>query len=1588
MSVTTVRLGILLAVVALWSFPAFGQCPDAITNLSPASTTPPSPTSGTLSWSIANGAAADYFIVYFGEQGNGCSVAMLTTSTGGSSFTVNYDDLAPNTTYEWRVEAVKNGCVTVSSSCVNFRTACPTAGPTLISPPDEATDDHLKTTFAWDPVFGAVGYDVYVEINGAPATKVGSTTTATELTIDIPPGMHRWWVEALFNGCPPARSTVWTFGTACPSAPITLISPPADSSEPTPQDVKFEWTAVSGADGYDVYILRNGETVPTKIGETRENETLAATTITVNLPGPGTYTWFVDVLSSGCPNRKSGNGVFTVRDVCPTTPPRPIAPANGASGLEGEVQFSWEAIPNDIALGLTGYNVWVAINDEPAAVVATTTESTATVRLPPGTHQWYVDAEFTTCPRLTSIEKNTFTIATIAVCPESGPSLEQPPNGATNVSSPVEFRWTEIAGAVYIVRAGVNGETPTEVAQSTTNSATVHLPPGEIAWDVVAIVEGCDPIPSAEVHTVTVGPNVICPEAGPELVEPISGVQLVRQSNDPPVTLVWKKVEGARSYAVTVVRDGVPVTIPGIEDTILQGHEATAGPGTYRWSVVAELEGCEDEPSEERSFTVTEPPPCVVPSPVALVPASGDKPTSQIVNFQWTEAENAAYYRVFARTDPDSEEFTLIGSTAGGTELEVTLPFGPWQWYVEAVGRPGCPTTRSLNAPSFVLERADACRTESVELDAPNRDVNITNPVQFVWQLISGAIGYQVVIRPAGGSETPITEVTTASSATAVLPAGEVEWWVVAFFPGCDPTESEHRIVTVAECSAQAPRLLAPLSSSGKVTAPVSLSWTQSRGATSYDVFLGLNGEVPAPIGSVRVVDPTREETQLNASVEEGTATWYVRARVPGCAPLESARGDFTVIVPPPCSTPEAPSAGGQARATSGQQYAVVWGPVANSTEYELEESLSPDFATSVVKTVTDTRDIFSHSASLDTKYYYRIRARSSCNGEFGPYSNIVTVTITGSRPDAEIVTRLGTQRVVVRSVFFPGVPGVTLRFNARTDKPWLTVEPSSGELPPSGITLTLLADPSDLQPGTNNGTIIVDTFAPPTGRIGTTSGSTSTTVPVSVNLAAPVTPGGKNEPPPDSLIVLAVGATRGANNSLFQSDVRIANVAAQAARYGIIFTPTATDATRVSHQATVDIAAGQTLALDSLIKTWFGAAESQNILGVLEVRPLKTGATTSAAARGRSTIGSSRTFNSTPNGTFGQFIPAVPFSRFAGVGKTLSLTHVARSDTFRSNLGLVEGSGQPATVRINAYGSLGNLLGSFDVDLKPGEHRQISSVLAPLGVTTDNARVDVSVVSATGRVSAYVSTLDNRTNDPLLITGTDMSAVSDSRFVLPGIAHIDTGAARWRSEIRLFNAGSAPVNATLSFHRSENPAEPVTINTVINPGETKQFQNVLQTHFNTTGGGSVIVQTSAPASLLASARTYNDTGAGTAGQLIPAVSLKQSAGRESGALHVLQLEQSDQFRSNVGVAEVSGNPAIVEIMAVLPDSKVIPRVQFELRANEFRQFNGLLQQMGIERAYNTRVAVRVVGGNGRITAYGSVVDNASNDPTFVPAEQ
>jgi LysM repeat protein len=1539
-------------------------CPTAAPTLvSPSSGAQVTTASVTFQWAAVT--SATNYDVEISDDGGATFSSIAVVSTNSVTKALS------NGSYVWFVRALYGTvCPAVASGRSSFSVLTTTSNclaPQLNAPANGATNVASPVTFDWKDVDGATSYRLLAAFNDGSPTLLAVTTDSNS-SGNVPGGKVEWWVEASGPSCS-STSPHFIFSaidnSGCPSNPGTAspVAPAKDANVASP--VTFQWSAVAGASSYRVWASLSTDTSNSRV----VLGTTTSTQLTVNVP-QAKVEWLVEARFDNCPSTFSSPSSFTVTTAttCNNAPPTLVSPANGATNVTSPVEFKWNEV-----LGATKYTLFLGSDS-----AGETTDHELTRIVPAGTTSWYVVASFAGCPDVKS-SVFTFNIPASTSC-NGTVSILQPAAGAT-LPSPVNFQWTTLPGAVsYRVWASFNGGPPAVIARSTDGSANgVRLPAGTIEFRVEAVFGTCNVFSPYRSFTVQSGAN--CGANQPvTLKAPAAGATLTSEEVD----FSWNATPGAALYRVWVSTNGDPFVDVGTT-TDIKLHEDIA-PGPSVWYVETFFEGCTPLASARSSFTVSvSTAKCSGDAPMIVSPADGATNVAAPVTLVWSAVANAEEYRVFASLG--GGDFNVIEKT-GDTSTSKRLPPGLVAWFVEAVSDE-CPGTRSTVAHFTVRQSANCPATPPQLVSPADGATNVAPPVRLDWNAVSGAIGYVVFVSHDDGAPTAVAE-TTETHFEHPFPPGEIDWWVIALFNGCPPLESRHFEFNIPEaenCSRTVkPLLQSPPDSATPIASPVHFEWSHVPAVQKYKVWAAIAGGGASVIG-------TTSNDHLDVDIPSGVVIWFVEGDFLVCPPVFSTPGTFVVRKSAPaCATPDRPTAKAPAQVASATPYNVRWTPVANATTFELEESLTAEFGSPLTQQITGLSATLQHTiVSQPTRFYYRVRAVSDCDESKSHYSKIVTVVVL---PPAANTTRHTSAEVGVRSgitqkVVLPGQNPPTT-FTARGDKPWISVTPASGPIGPDGVTLTVTFDPAALALGTNTGTLLI-TY----GTAGKTGGNATSSggVPVSVSLVTPVQPGGKNGPLPDSLIVPAIGHAAGANNSLFESDLRIANVSAQAMKYLLNFTLSNTDGTQSGQSTTIQVDPGATMALDDILANFFGiGADGGGATGTLEIRPLTTSTTSTLGTTAKTafqTVASSRTYNTTPTGTFGQFIPAIPYSQFIGAGGgRISLQQVAQSAAYRTNFGIVEASGAKADVLVHVFDNSGNEVSApIPISLLAGEHKQINAFLAANNISLTDGRLEVEVTSATGKVTAYASTVDNFTNDPLLVLPVLKGALTASRYVVPGIADLNNGFASWRSDMRIFNGGANAVNVTLAYvAQPGNSGTPQTFSFPLNPGEVHAVDNALQSLFGlTNSGGAVVITTDTPSSLVATARTYNQTENGTYGQFIPGVSPAESVGLGDRTLQVLQLESSTRFRTNIGVTETNGKEVTVLVTAIPSDSKIAASTTLTLAPNEFRQFS--LDNFNLGTLYNARVTVKVTGGSGKVTAYGSVIDQQTQDPTYVLAQ-
>ncbi|HVT05690.1 MAG TPA: hypothetical protein VHL58_20220 [Thermoanaerobaculia bacterium] len=220
--------------------------------------------------------------------------------------------------------------------------------------------------------------------------------------------------------------------------------------------------------------------------------------------------------------------------------------------------------------------------------------------------------------------------------------------------------------------------------------------------------------------------------------------------------------------------------------------------------------------------------------------------------------------------------------------------------------------------------------------------------------------------------------------------------------------------------------------------------------------------------------------------------------------------------------------------------------------------------------------------------------------------------------------------------------------------------------------------------------------------------------------------------------IIPAVAKTAGANNTFFQSDLRLVNTGATDASVDLIFLPSNVDDTNPT-TVTLTVGARTSRQVDDALGSLF---QQTNAGGALRVKSSSD------------VIVESRTYtpSATCPGSYGQYIPGIDATR-AATRQIIPGVRLSKDSTtgFRSNVGIVNvGVGQLA-VTLTLRDAEGGSLATAMMTAPPFSHTQtsVATLFAQTSSTNDNAFLELS--AATGFL-AYVSVVDNSSGDSIFI--------------------------------------------------------------------------------------------------------------------------------------------------------------------------------------------------------------------------------------------
>src|SRR5262249_52541974 len=149
---------------------------------------------------------------------------------------------------------------------------------------------------------------------------------------------------------------------------------------------------------------------------------------------------------------------------------------------------------------------------------------------------------------------------------------------------------------------------------------------------------------------------------------------------------------------------------------------------------------------------------------------------------------------------------------------------------------------------------------------------------------------------------------------------------------------------------------------------------------------------------------------------------------------------------------------------------------------------------------------ISGKNVTTDTRFYYRVRSYATCGGDPSAYSDVASVLVIappppGPQPNGlNPVTTPGTNaNCRFTAPFFPtGFPHIGKKatlanddtYTISSDKPFISVTPSSGTLPPEGLTVNVNVNTTNLEAGSTEATLTLTKTQNASGKIGPTAAS------------------------------------------------------------------------------------------------------------------------------------------------------------------------------------------------------------------------------------------------------------------------------------------------------------------------------------------------------------------------------------------------------------------------------------------------------------------------------------------------------------------
>jgi len=476
------------------------------------------------------------------------------------------------------------------------------------------------------------------------------------------------------------------------------------------------------------------------------------------------------------------------------------------------------------------------------------------------------------------------------------------------------------------------------------------------------------------------------------------------------------------------------------------------------------------------------------------------------------------------------------------------------------------------------------------------------------------------------------------------------------------------------------------------------------------------------------------------------------------------------------------------------------------------------------------------------------------------------------------------------------------------------------------------------------------------------------------------------DEAPVEDFVVGAAVSLDGAHDTRWESDLRFYNPCGEDLDVRIEYQPENTDNTGADLVFREFALGPDETRIFADITEAIPGLEGDEITGSVRIE--------SQSNSGCKVLSVSRTFNDTPEGSLGLFVPALPVKR---VGREfLDLTGLIQSQDYRTNLRLVSYSDEEVWIPITAYDKGGHQVGETRSAMVRGHStKQLNEIAIWLGLESGPAPFSVRVNVDGHDVEVFGTVVDNLTGDSVLY----LSSFHDENMIwLAGVASLEgVNESQWRTDLWLYNPTEDWLGGEVEFVIGDDPDNSYGFEwPTLGAHRTKQYLDIVSENLGLEETRGYIVLTGAdggPAPQVA-ARTYNldaVTG-GTYGLNLRAFGsddllLPGETGFITGISN--SEDQSVGFRTNLGFLNTDrdGWTGVRITMYDVYGVEAADPYEFQIAPGKLRQFD-IFKKLGLGGVTMTgSIRVEVTSGGG-VAVYATEIDNRTQDSIFIPAQR